>query len=88
MTNPPFFMPLKAPLSSCCSAPVFTGGEGLTHFFVCEKCHKACDMKFEGKTEAASTCCNGPWCPKNKEYNTFHHPDEGQGYPDVQKYYF
>ncbi len=31
------------PMSDCCKAECTIGGEGLTHYFVCSKCLKACD---------------------------------------------
>jgi hypothetical protein len=35
--------------SKCCGAPVFIGGDddegiGSTHYFICTKCDKACDI--------------------------------------------
>lgn len=29
--------------SNCCNAEMRVGGEGATHFYVCESCKKACD---------------------------------------------
>ena len=31
--------------SKCCAAPVKVGGERSTHWYICEKCGKACDAK-------------------------------------------
>lgn len=30
-------------VSSCCGKPMKVGGEGITHFLVCESCQKPCD---------------------------------------------
>lgn len=30
-------------LSDCCGAPVLVAGEGITHYYVCTLCDKACD---------------------------------------------
>jgi hypothetical protein len=30
-------------LSKCCKSEVGVGGEGTTHYYVCDKCNKACD---------------------------------------------
>lgn len=31
-------------ISQCCGARVEVGGDGVTHFFVCYQCNKACDV--------------------------------------------
>jgi hypothetical protein len=31
--------------SLCCDATVYVGGEGSTHYYVCSKCEKPCDVK-------------------------------------------
>lgn len=30
--------------SHCCEAPVISGGENTTHYYVCTKCSKPCDQ--------------------------------------------
>jgi len=37
---------LENVVSSCCNAPVKVGGRGMTHYYVCDKCGKACDGKY------------------------------------------
>jgi len=34
-------------LSKCCNAKVKVGGEHTTHFYVCIKCGKPCDVKIK-----------------------------------------
>ena len=36
---------MSGPRSKCCAAPVKVGGERSTHWYICEKCGKACDAK-------------------------------------------
>jgi hypothetical protein len=31
--------------SNCCSASVRVGGEGVTHYYMCIQCGKACDLQ-------------------------------------------
>jgi hypothetical protein len=31
--------------SKCCNAKVKVGGKGMTHYYVCTKCNKPCDVK-------------------------------------------
>jgi hypothetical protein len=36
---------LKTLKSKCCNAPVKVGGEHTTHYYVCIKCNKPCDIR-------------------------------------------
>jgi hypothetical protein len=36
---------IVGPISKCCSAAVKVGGESTTHYFICNSCGKACDIK-------------------------------------------
>lgn len=40
-------------LSSCCNATVHVGGSGVTRYYVCDLCEKACD---------AHSCTGKPDC--------------------------
>lgn len=33
--------------SSCCKAPVITGGKGTTHYYICTVCSAPCDQSKE-----------------------------------------
>ena len=39
----------KKPISNCCKAATSIGGTGDTHYYVCDKCKKPCDMSSEEK---------------------------------------
>lgn len=36
-------------LSNCCNAPMTVGGEGKTHWYICQTCGKACDISDDNK---------------------------------------
>jgi hypothetical protein len=35
---------MKTLKSNCCKAPVKIGGEHTTHYYICTKCKKSCDV--------------------------------------------
>jgi hypothetical protein len=51
--------------SRCCNAPVKIGGEGETHYFVCTKCYKPCDLKIVDNQPDNSNH-KGEFCPYRK----------------------
>ncbi len=40
-------------LSKCCNAEVVTGGEDLTHWYICTACNMPCDCKCTDKEREA-----------------------------------
>jgi hypothetical protein len=51
--------------SKCCRASVKVGGDGGTHYYVCDACGKACDIAPESKPIKSGECnCVHPWKEK------------------------
>lgn len=40
---------MNKPRSNCCNAPMTVGGEGTTHWYICQTCGHACDIATDNK---------------------------------------
>ncbi len=45
--------------SKCCNATVRVGGEGETHYYICNQCEKVCDVTSESRKTLLSLAMLG-----------------------------